>query len=211
MAFSRQTFFIFCFLLVATTGSGQVKYGVFAGGNLYRLRYREDVFNDAGFSKYAMAFQTGAYARLPLTEKFSLIPELYYITKNSANEPAGSARSNIRLNYIEASMLLNYQLLKWISLEAGPCIGVRTGVYFVNDVTRTKVGNSAIETLDFAAMAGARFRLTDRFFLIAHYSYGITRVVDVLFNTGSGPSTLMVTEAVASNRGFQLSVAYQIR
>lgn len=70
-------------------------------------------------------FNIGMFMKIPLGPHFSLMPELYYITKGSQVQydnafAQGDAR--FRLNYLEAPLLIGFNPVRNFNIHAGPYV-----------------------------------------------------------------------------------------
>jgi opacity protein-like surface antigen len=104
----------------------KVKLGVKAGLNLSSLSFDESELN----SSNKTGFTAGVMAEIPLTKNFSLQPELLYSQQGSKSSffdrdvTNSQYKSTITLNYLNIPVMLKYYVLKGLSLQAGPQIGI---------------------------------------------------------------------------------------
>lgn len=104
----------------------KVKLGVKAGLNISNLTFNESELN----SKSKTGFTAGFMVEIPVAKNFSLQPELLYSQQGtkisfSDNEVTNSHyKSTIDLNYLNIPVMLKYYVLKGLSVQAGPQIGI---------------------------------------------------------------------------------------
>ncbi len=154
------------------------KYGLTLGGNLTQI-------SGKGINnKSSLGFIAGAFARVPLTDKWNVQPELLF---NYVNAQKGSdfsevyndngyqgARNAIGLSYISLPVLFDYKITKLVTLDAGPEYD-----FLVNDNEDLVAnGNRAFKLNNLAMSGGAELNLGGfRFF--ANYVYGLTNINDI--------------------------------
>lgn len=115
------------FLGVTVTAQTQkVKLGVKAGLNVSSLAFDESELN----SSNKTGFTAGLMVEIPLLKNFSFQPEVLYSqqgTKNSFSDSDvtnSNYKSTIELNYLNIPVMLKYYVIKGLSLQAGPQIGI---------------------------------------------------------------------------------------
>jgi hypothetical protein len=106
-------------LFAAGAAAQGISVGVKAGINLANL-----TGDDAGDTKMKVGYHVGGYAKISLTEAFSVQPELLYNAVGAKDSEDGFD-SNYKLNYVTIPVMLGYSFGK-ISVQAGPQIGFLT-------------------------------------------------------------------------------------
>lgn len=113
--------------------TGRPEFGLRLGGGLAQLRGEEDVFGDDA-TDWKTGFTAGAFVRFPLTERFSVQPELLFKQEGgsiseSFVEDGQDVRVDMGLNvsYLEIPVLLAYEVPLQSRLRpsvyAGPYVG----------------------------------------------------------------------------------------
>ncbi|HVZ97043.1 MAG TPA: porin family protein [Chitinophagaceae bacterium] len=167
-------------LFISFAGFAQTttKYGFTLGGNLTQI-------SGKGIdNKSSLGFIAGVFARVPLTDKWNVQPELLF---NYANAQKGTdflevyndngyqnARTAIGLSYISLPVLFDYKLTKLVTINAGPEYD------FLVDDNEDLVanGNRAFKLNNLGISGGAELNLGGfRFF--ANYVYGLTNINDI--------------------------------
>jgi hypothetical protein len=98
-----------------------------------------------------LGFHVGVFARIPLSDKLGLRPELLYSTRSSTSQLNSSiellgttttvdAETKGTLSYLEIPLLLDLAVNEGLSLQVGPAFGFMMG----NKVTVT--GNTSVTT-----------------------------------------------------------------
>jgi hypothetical protein len=171
--------------------------GVKGGANITKIDGKElkDEFN--------YGYHLGGFAELGLGKKWFIQPELLWSQYNTQtaddfedivnDAKPGSSNQDIKLNYLTIPITLNYRLLDWLSLQAGP----QFGVLLDNEKNLLANGKEAFESGDFALLGGAQvnfgaFRITGRYY---------SGLKDI--NTSE-------LENAWKNKGFQVSVGIKI-
>ncbi len=181
---------------VVLTNYGQIPLGFKAGINSNKITSRDVPFDYSYSLKSAISFQVGIFTKLKLSNKFNFIPELQFIQKCGKSQ---NSDFTTKLSYLEFPLLISYQPLAWLSIEAGPSIGFNVG-HNTNLLTSTDVGG----------IGGFRFNLTSKWSIITHYYYGMSPIGKINFN--DDPSSPIVYEDVKIyNQNIQFSVAYYLK
>ena len=171
-------------LLIAGTGTAQeFEFGAKAGVNFASL-YGDHVesLDDR------TSFHLGLVAELPVSERFSVQPELLY----SGQGATASGDRTFKLDYVNLPLMAKIYIVEGFSLEAGPQVGI-------NVVSKGEFGGDVeeiedIETLEFAGALGAGYRFPGNLFFQARYIWGLNPAWEF---------------RELKNRVFQLSAGYK--
>ena len=194
---SKLSLLVLALLAVTLTQAQGLHFGIKGGANLTKVdgKAMTDEFN--------YGYQLGGFAEVGLGKKWFLQPEVMwteYRTRTAddfediINFPAnGSNRQEVKLNYLAIPITLNYRLLDWFSLHAGP----QFGVLLNQDKNLLQNGRDAFNAGVVSLVGGAQlnfggFHITGRYF---------TNINDI--NSGD------VNEAW-KNKGFQVGVGIRI-
>ena len=194
---SKLSLLVLALLAVSLTQAQGLHFGIKGGANLTKVdgKAMTDEFN--------YGYQLGGFAEVGLGKKWFIQPELMwteYRTRTAddfediINFPAnGSNRQEVKLNYLAIPITLNYRLLDWFSLHAGP----QFGVLLNQDKNLLENGRDAFNAGVVSFVTGAQlnfggFHITGRYF---------TNINDI--NSGD------VNEAW-KNKGFQVGVGIRI-
>lgn len=201
-----------------------VAFGVKAGMNVSSLSKDQD--NDKQKSK--IGFNAGVFANIPLSEQFSLQPEVLYNglgakVENDREVAVVGTSTKTRttftksLSYLSVPVMFQYNALPNLYLEAGPEFGFLLGGKDKGDVTITttsgnstttqstsyseKINKDHYNTFNFGIGLGAGYYFTPNFGVTARYVAGLT---DIFKDRPSG------SDAVKNNV-FQIGIAYKFK
>jgi hypothetical protein len=193
-----KLFFVAVALLAASMLQAQgLHFGIKGGANITKVdgKAMKDEFN--------YGYHLGAFAEVGLGKKWFIQPELLWSQLQTQtgtdfedifnNAVSGAKDKTIKLNYLSIPISLNYRLLDWLSLQAGP----QFGILLDNNKNLLENSKSAFKTGDVSVMGGAQlnfssFRITGRYF---------SSLSDI--NSGN-------VDAAWKNKGFQVSVGIKI-
>ncbi len=158
-----------------------VMFGVKGGIN-------SSTFNGDGFGNFdnpdsRTSFHLGLLAEIPVSDKFSVQPEVLYsgqgydlVSRDNANDV------EYQLDYINVPVLAKFYLIDGLSLEAGPQVG-----FLVNsEIDSNPSGDSGdvplnedqFNKVDLSLALGAAYKFRGGFFVNARYNYGLSDVYD---------------------------------
>ena len=175
-----------------------ISYGVKAGVNFANFG------GDVDESSSRTGFHVGAVVELPISETFSIQPEVVFSQQgaqvDSSTESVISGvttrtttENEQTLNYINVPVLAKYYIMEGLSLEVGPQVGflVSAKSKFDSTSTATFGGTSnstsasgetdnkdGFKSVDFSAVAGVGYELPMGLFFQARYQVGISSVLE---------------------------------
>jgi len=187
-----RTLILIFSLIISTatiaTAQENVIFGAKAGINLSNMS--SDNFTE---TSTRTGFHLGLLAEVPLTNKFSVQPEILYATQGTEAYEimlGGSPRqADYKLDYIQLPVLAKIYLAESLSIEAGPSF---------NFLVMEEIGDSNTDfgsTFEFGGVLGASYKIRGGFFAAARFSYGFTDAMNTFTTT-------------YTNSGFQLGVGY---
>jgi len=171
--FMKTTFLAFLvFMITASMHAQDISFGAKAGANFASISGDLTDNIDGRTS-----FNVGAVASIGVSEKFSIQPELVYSAQGGTANIEGQDFT-IKLDYINVPVLADFNIVKGLSIQAGPQIGFN----ITSEVDTDGEGSSEIETesIEFSLAAGAQYRLDQGLFFQARYGLGITDTSDIL-------------------------------
>lgn len=173
-------------LLSAGSLSAQefVEFGAKGGLNFASLNGD----NDEGLDGVT-SFHLGLVAEFPLTETFSLQPEVLY---SGLGASASEGDGTVKLDYISVPVMLKYYVIDGFSLEAGPQFSFNVVAEQEYDGQTEELDN--VKSTDFGAGVGVGYELPMGLFFQARYGFGFSEIAD---------------EAELKNNVFQLSAGYK--
>jgi hypothetical protein len=183
-------------LFVVFSNHAQIPLGFKAGINSNKIASRNVPFDYSYSLKSAISFHVGVFTKLKLSNKLNFIPELQFIQKSGKSH---NSDFTTKLSYLELPLLISYQPLAWLSIEAGPSIGFNVG-HNTNLLTSTDAGG----------IGGFRFNLTSKWSIITHYYYGMSPIGKIHF-TSDPSSPIVYEDAKIYNQTIQFSLAYYLK
>lgn len=173
------------------------KFGIKAGGNLSSFT--------GGDSKSKIGFYAGAFANVPLSDTFSIQPEVIYSQQGAKakddQEMATYTIKNMKqtLGYINVPVMLQYNATPEFYLEGGPEFELLINAQAKGDINGStyKADNKdSMKSFNFGAGIGLGYKFTPNLGVNARYIAGITKILKNDFGDSS------------KNTNFQLGVNY---
>ena len=204
---------ILCTLWLGATCMAQnqkVKLGVKAGLNISSLTFDESELNSSGKT----GFTAGLMVDIPMAKNFSIQPELLYSEQGVKSSFSDSDVTNsnyngtIKLNYLNIPVMLKYYVVKGLSLQAGPQIGILLKAnnkyqdnflgYDNHESFDLKKYSSSIDT---SVNLGLGYQFKDKFYADARYNISYSNVFK------ESDVDYFITNDM-KNRVFQLTIGY---
>lgn len=148
--------------------------GVKAGAELQKLDGQ--TFKE-GFS---FGYQLGGFARIGIGRKFGIQPEVLFSqvnidTTSSFNDVYQfNQLSKVKLGYLKIPLLLDYKMLPFLSIQAGP----QVGVLIDNNLNLFQNGQTAFKKGDFSMLAGVQANFA-KFRVYGRYAIGLNNINDI--------------------------------
>lgn len=168
------------------SSASPVRFGIKAGLNVATIS-SDDAKAKAGI-------YGGVFANIPVAGNFSLQPEVLYSGMGAKNKDNPSIRLN--LDYISVPVMVQYNVLPALYLEAGPQLSFAINKKIKGDngsVDATRLYNG----FDFGLGLGAGYYFEQGFGVTAQYVAGLTNIIE----NGQGDAI--------RNSLFQVGVAYK--
>lgn len=154
----KKQLLLLAFVIMASVSYAQnAMYGVRAGINVSNLDFEPDATFD---NLHRNGFAIGFFGEYSLSSSISLAPEIQFSAE-------GAKDRNLRVDYIQAPILLKFKLGDRMSLGAGPLIGVKVHEF-----------EDGYRNFGFSGVGAIEFMITDEFFIDARYHYGVTNILD---------------------------------
>ncbi|MET3036555.1 porin family protein [Chryseobacterium sp. NRRL B-14859] len=147
-----------------TVSSSPVRFGLKAGLNISGL-------SDSEFSSKT-GFYGGVFANIPVAQDFSVQPEVLYSGMGAKHIPTDSKTN---LDYISIPVMLQYNALPNLYLEAGPQFNflvsskIKSPSYSID-------GKELFKTFDFGLGLGAGYYFTPNIGVNLRYVAGLTNI-----------------------------------
>lgn len=123
-----------------------------------------------------IAFHVGAVSEFPISEKFSIQPELLY-SAQGAEDTADGMTVKAKLNYLNIPVMGKYYFTDAFSLEVGPQIGflLKAEVEVDNVSVDAK---DLFKNTDFGLNFGVGYKLNNGLNFSARYNLGLSNIND---------------------------------
>lgn len=206
---------VLCTLLLCATITAQtekVKIGVKAGLNIASLTFDENELE----SSQKTGFTAGIMAEIPLAKNFSVQPEVLYsqqgmkFSYSDIDVANSSYKSTINLNYLNIPVMLKYYVLKGLSVQAGPQIGIllkSNNKYQDNFLGYDNHENYNLSdytnAFDTSVNLGLGYQFKDKFYVDLRYNISYSDVFKEANSNGN-----YVINSDMRNRVFQITIGY---
>lgn len=177
------------------------QFGIKGGMNVSSNSGLKDLNVDA---KSKIGFNAGVFMNAPISQNFSIQPEVLY--NNLGAKTSGNIDATINLDYISVPVMFQYNATPKFYLEAGPQFSFLTNAKVKsNDDVVEAAGNALIntdtlKTFDFGAGIGAGYWFTPNVGINARYVAGFS---DIAKDRASNDSNR------ARNNNFQVGLSYK--
>jgi hypothetical protein len=211
----KKSMLVLCTLLLCATITAQtekVKIGVKAGLNIASLTFDENELE----SSQKTGFTAGIMAEIPLAKNFSVQPEVLYsqqgmkFSYSDIDVANSSYESTITLNYLNIPIMLKYYVLKGLSVQAGPQIGIllkSNNKYQDNFLGYDNHENYNLSdytnAFDTSVNLGLGYQFKDKFYVDLRYNISYSDVFKEANSNGN-----YVINSDMRNRVFQITIGY---
>ncbi len=185
----KKLVFIVAIALFSTSAvlAQEVRIGFKGGVNLATLG------GDVENADHRTAFHLGGLVEIPLSERFSVQPEILYSAQGAEYEEAGSFggvpydyTATAKLDYIQVPVMAKVYLIDGLALEAGPQVAFLVSDKYEYDGNVGPLEGSGeggfddndLSSVDVSLGAGASYRLPMGLFFGARYNFGLGNVND---------------------------------
>jgi len=170
----------------AKSSASPVSFGVKAGLNVSSI--------NADDAKAKAGLYAGVFANIPVATSFSVQPEVLYNGMGAKNKDYSDVRLN--LDYISVPVMLQYNVLPELYLEAGPQFSFAISRKIKGDGGSVDV-DKYYKGFDFGVGIGAGYYIAQGFGVTARFVAGATDIIE----NNSG-------DAIRNNV-FQVGIAYK--
>jgi hypothetical protein len=145
--------------------------GIKAGANMGRIS--GESFNN----EFSLGYHVGGFATIGLGKKFAIQPEVLFnqvnndTTTNFSDVFKVKNASKIQLKYLSIPLLLNYNVTKFLTIQAGP----QFGILLNGNDNLLQNGQNAFKTNNFSLVGGIQLKLL-KFRMYGRYVGGITDI-----------------------------------
>lgn len=179
----KKSIILFAMLLVsigasAQAWSEQVQFGARGGVNFSTVTGDDYDSPDSRTSFYA-----GLLAELPVTERFSFQPEVFYSGQgyDLTDEP-NQRDAEFQMDYIQVPVLAKIYLIEGLNIHLGPQFGFKVNeeIDFEPGENSGDLDSDSIKDFDFQVTGGLEYKIASNIFIQGRYSYGFSEVVEDL-------------------------------
>jgi Outer membrane protein beta-barrel domain len=208
----------------------KVKFGAKASLNLSKFSISDPKINNFPDSKFLVGFNIGGFVEIPLSDKFTLQPELLYSAqggKLESNDIFSSGSYNdketLKTSYINIPLLAKYYATEKLFFVAGPQIGfllnanrsatsieTRTSGGVTSSITYNypeKDNKYFYNSIDFSLGLGGGYFFTENLFAEARYNIGLSNIHKQ--EDESNGRMLVKDELVVKSSSIQIAVGYR--
>ncbi|GGX03281.1 porin family protein [Aquimarina muelleri] len=167
------------FSLITIAQEEDVRFGVKTGVNLANISGD----NTEGFEGRT-SFHLGSVVEIPITDKFAFQPEVSYSSQGDKfkNNLLGlSAKTTMKLDYINIPLIAKYYVIQGFTLQAGPQIGFLISAKSkveAMDVNKETDIDDNFKSIDFGVILGLGYQLDMGAFFDARYNIGLSNIND---------------------------------
>ena len=196
----------------ATAQTDKLTIGVKAGLNMSILTYDDNELDPSGKT----GFTAGVMAEIPLAKNFAIQPEVVYSQQGmkfsySDIDVANSHyKSTIELNYVNIPVMLKYYVVKGLSVQAGPQIGILLKAKneyqdnFLGYENRESFNLSDYSNgIDTSVNFGLGYQFRNKFYADLRYTISYSDV----FRDATANTNYVINNDM-KNRVFQITVGY---
>lgn len=131
------------------------------------------------------SFHLGLVAEIPMSERFSIQPEVLYsgqgydlVSRDNASDV------EYQLDYINIPVIAKFYVMEGLALEAGPQVGflvnseIDSERSFLDDENIIPLNEEQFNTTDFSLALGASYKFTGGLFVNGRYNIGLREIYD---------------------------------
>ncbi|RFN58056.1 porin family protein [Marixanthomonas ophiurae] len=201
----KKVFFIAVLTVFGVTATQAQEVRLGAKGGLNFSSFSGDGFDAFDDPEGRTSFHIGAFAEIPLSERFSIQPEVLYSGQGfDLISREGADDTEVQLDYINVPVMAKVYIVEGLYAEAGPQIGFNVKSEIDSDPDDEGSGDIAIDEdiindVDFSVGVGAGYQFNNGLFLNARYNFGLSDV----FNNED-----LLIDSDAKNSVFAVSAGY---
>jgi len=193
---------VFCFMANAQdepSNGTDIKFGLKAGINFAMIAGDDSDNFDGKFG-----FHAGAVVEFPISETFSVQPELVYSSQGD-KETSEGMDIKYNLDYLNLPIMAKYYFTEEFSVEAGPQIGFLLSGEVKGGGVSIDI-KDVLKDIDFGIGFGLGYKLENGLNFSGRFNVGISNIVD---NSGSIlGEQIDFADSTNQNNVFQLSIGY---
>ncbi len=194
----KKTFLLLVLAVVGVSTSSNAQeywnFGIKGGANFTNMT--SDGFED---NNSRTGFHLGVLAEIPVSDRFSIQPEVLYSTQGTKDE-GSNYTDEYNLDYIQVPVIAKFYIIDGLALEAGPSFNflVDEDYKYESGLLDIRTDSELASTFEFGGALGASYKFNNGFFLNGRYLAGFTDAFD----------SDSFDEDAIKNNGFQLGVGF---
>lgn len=174
----KSILFIAVMLISTTFVTAQESVYFGAKGGLNFSNFSGDGFSGFDDGKTRTTFHLGLLAEVPLSERFSVQPEVLYSAQGFDIARIDDGKDvEHQLDYITVPVMAKFYVMKGLALEAGPQFGFVVQNEIEGPSGSVKLGDDDINNFDFSVGLGASYKF-NKFFVYGRYNAGLTDIYE---------------------------------
>lgn len=150
-------------------GAQHVNFGIKGGGNLSSVSGNDYDYKSTG------GLAAGLLAHIHLNRQFAIQPEAYYSGQGAKYSTLLSKDNELKLNYVNVPVLLQFMFDNGFRLQTGPQVGFLTSAKVKSGGNSADVSNN-IKPIDFSWPAGIGYISPSGFGADVRYNIGLSDI-----------------------------------
>lgn len=178
----KKTFLLVAIAIIGFGASSNAQeywnFGVKGGVNFSNM-------SSSGFEENnsRTGFHLGVLAEIPVSERFSVQPEVLYSTQGTEARRVFSGErieGEYQLDYVQVPVIAKFYVIDGLALEAGPSFNflVEEEYDFESNNLDLETDSEFASTFEFGGAVGASYKFNNGFFLNGRYVLGFTDAFD---------------------------------
>lgn len=164
------------FTLTAFTIQAQIRFGAKAGANFSTLTGSDATMDGNVSPKYKTGFAGGALVNVPLSNQFSLQPEVLY-SMEGARYKEGEIKMDYKINFINIPVFAQYNHSSGFYAETGPQFGLLTSAKISSGDYSMSIKDN-MKKFNLSWGFGAGYKLSSGLGIGARYQLGLTSIAE---------------------------------
>jgi hypothetical protein len=177
----KKSIFVFAAMLMSTSFMAAQEFVYFgAKGGVNFSTFSGDGFSDFDAdTKSRTAYHLGLLAEIPVSERFSIQPEVLYSAQGyDIQEIEDGQDVEFQLDYVTVPVLAKFYVVQGLSLEAGPQLGFLVQNEVDSAQGSVELDDDNFKSFDFSLGLGASYKFNN-FFIYGRYNAGLTDIYDI--------------------------------
>lgn len=177
----KKSILVFAAMLMSTSFMAAQEFVYFgAKGGVNFSTFSGDGFSDFnGDKKSRTAYHLGLLAEIPVSERFSIQPEVLYSAQGyDIQEITDGEDVEFQLDYVTVPVLAKLYVFEGLSFEAGPQLGFLVENKVDSAEGSVEMDDDNFKSFDFSLGLGASYKFNN-FFIYGRYNAGLTDIYDI--------------------------------